>query len=328
MCGWLVPGSNDEIRGHGSVLDEATGMMDAETLASLDRLVELALEEDLRGGTDCTSQSLIPGAVSGSARFVSRDVGVVCGIEVCARILSLGNTDLKLDVSVADGQPVQSGQTIAQLLGDAREILKIERVCLNFLGRLSGIATLTRQFVDAVAGTGAQIHDTRKTTPGWRRLEKYAVKCGGGTNHRMGLYDAVLIKDNHLAMLGQLVPGKAGLVEEAVGRARSWIAEHAESLPQGKKTLVQIEVDNLNQLASALVLKPDMILLDNMSPDLLREAVTLRDKLAPGIELEASGGVNLKTVAAIARTGVDRISVGALTHSATNFDIGLDWQLD
>ena len=137
-----------------------------------------------------------------------------------------------------------------------REILKVERVCLNFMGRLSGIATLTRQFVDAVAGTGAKIHDTRKTTPGWRRLEKYAVHCGGGTNHRMGLYDAVLIKDNHLAMLGQLVSKKTDLVAEAISRARAWIADNAELLPNGEKTLVQIEVENLNQLRTGLVCTP------------------------------------------------------------------------
>ena len=310
-------------------------MMDSETMKSLDRLVEMALEEDLRGGVDCTSQSVIPGAVSGSASFVSRADGIVCGVAVVERVLKLREaatkvqgSGLSLEVSITDGSRVRPGQTIATLRGYAREILKVERVCLNFMGRLSGIATLTRQFVDAVAGTNAKIHDTRKTTPGWRRLEKYAVKCGGGTNHRMGLYDEVLIKDNHLAMLGQLVSEKTDLVAEAISRARAWINDNATLLPNGKKTLVQIEVDNLHQLRTALGLHPDMILLDNMSLEQLREAVSLRNRLAPKIQLEASGGVTLQTVVNIAHTGVDRISAGALTHSATNFDIGLDWRLD
>ena len=276
-------------------------MMDSETMQSLDRLVELALDEDLRGGVDCTSQSVIPDAVSGSASFVSRGEGIVCGVAVVGRVLKLREAATKLqsgklglEILATDGNRVHPGQTIATLRGDAREILKIERICLNFMGRLSGIATLTRHFVDAVAGTNAKIHDTRKTTPGWRRLEKYAVHCGGGTNHRMGLYDAVLIKDNHLAMLGQLVSKKTDLVVEAISRARAWIADNAVLLPNGKKTLIQIEVDNLNQLRTALGLHPDMILLDNMSLEQLSEAVSLRNKMAPKIQLEASGGVTCK----------------------------------
>ncbi len=196
---------------------------------------------------------------------------------------------------------------------------------LNLLGRLSGIATLTSQYVEAVAGTGAQIYDTRKTTPGWRRLEKYAVRCGGGHNHRTGLFDAVLIKDNHLA-LGSRSTGKDATrftPAEAVRRARRFIER--SGLPTANSTIVEIEVDTLEQLVEVLPAAPDIVLLDNMTPQQLRQAVATRDKIDRSIQLEASGGVNLDSVAAIAASGVDRISVGALTHSAVSLDLGLDW---
>ncbi|MEZ6094109.1 MAG: hypothetical protein R3C03_07690 [Pirellulaceae bacterium] len=189
------------------------------------------------------------------------------------------------------------------------------------------IATLTSRFARLIQGTNARLYDTRKTTPGWRRLEKYAVVCGGGHNHRMGLHDAILIKDNHLAMLQNANPNVEDIVGLALTRAKAWIVEHADELPFGTETRIQIEVDRLEQLDRALPHAPHMILLDNMKPDLLAEAVARRDQVNSAIELEASGGVNLDTIRAIAETGVERISVGAVTHSATNFDIGLDWSL-
>ena len=194
-----------------------------------------------------------------------------------------------------------------------RSLLAMERTALNFLQRLSGIATMTAQFVTRVAGTKAVILDTRKTTPGWRALEKYAVRCGGGTNHRAGLYDAVLIKDNHLAWLAE----GGDPIGQAVKLAR-------EGAPKGTK-FIEVEVDTLEQFDRALEVGPDIILIDNLGPEKLAEAVRRRDERAPGILLEASGGVTLATVRALAETGVDRISVGALTHSAPALDIGLDF---
>jgi nicotinate-nucleotide pyrophosphorylase (carboxylating) len=188
------------------------------------------------------------------------------------------------------------------------------------IGHLSGIATRTREFVRQVAGTKAKIYDTRKTTPGWRRLEKHAVRCGGGANHRTGLFDAVLIKDNHLA----LAAGERITPADAVRRARGFLVETAAQR-DGASLLVEIEIDRLDQLDAVLAAGPDIVLLDNMRPETLREAVGCRDSLAPSIQLEASGGVNLSTVRAIAETGVDRISVGEITHSAPALDVGLDW---
>ena len=218
----------------------------------------------------------------------------------------------------ADGQTVASGDVLAELSGPVRQMLTAERLLLNLVGRLSGVATLTRQFVDAVRGTSARIYDTRKTTPGWRRLEKYAVKCGGGCNHRTGLFDAVLIKDNHLAWM-QLRPG------DAVRRAREFLRTTLRDPAQAEAMIIEVEVDTLDQLDDALPAGPDIVLLDNMSLDQLRAAVARRNAVAPDIELEASGGVNLRTVCGIAETGVDRISVGALTHSAISLDVALDW---
>ena len=206
-----------------------------------------------------------------------------------------------------------------------RSLLSGERIFLNLIGRLSGIATLTRRYVEAIAGSGARIYDTRKTTPGWRRLEKYAVRLGGGHNHRTGLYDAILIKDNHLA-LGAAGQGAAHLSPaQAVRRARE-LVESMAAAQSGEPLIVEVEVDTLEQLAMVLGEGPDIVLLDNMPPDVLTQAVDLRDRVAPGIELEASGGVTLETVARIAATGVERISVGALTHSAGSLDVGLDWR--
>ncbi len=220
------------------------------------------------------------------------------------------DTTLTFTVLVHDGAVVTQGISLATVSGSLRSILAAERIALNFLQRLSGVATLTRKFVDAVTGYNAKILDTRKTTPGWRLLEKYAVRMGGGTNHRLGLHDGILIKDNHLAGLG-------GDIRKAIETARAHPGN--EDLP------VEVEVDTLEQLKNALAVPAEIVLLDNMSIDQLHAAVVLRDALAPGVLLEASGGVNLKTVEAIAATRVDRISVGALTHSAPALDIALDY---
>jgi nicotinate-nucleotide pyrophosphorylase (carboxylating) len=242
-------------------------------------------------------------------------------VGIKAAKVALDEMDIKAEwkPAVDDGQSVDAGVCVAEIAGSVRDLLTSERLLLNLIGRLSGIATLTRQYVAAVRGTKARIYDTRKTTPGWRRLEKYAVRCGGGRNHRTGLFDAVLVKDNHLALAG-CSPA------EAVRLVRQFLHEMIPDGPQADRMIVEIEVDMLGQLDNVMPLGPDIVLLDNMSVDQLREAVARRDASNPSVELEASGGINLETVRAIAETGVDRISVGALTHSAVNLDVGLDWE--
>jgi nicotinate-nucleotide pyrophosphorylase (carboxylating) len=226
-----------------------------------------------------------------------------------------------------DSQPIQRDQALAVLSGNARQILMMERTCLNFICRLSGISTLTHQFVQRISETDAIILDTRKTLPGWRRLEKYAVACGGGANHRMGLYDAIMIKDNHMAMYGSHIDNHKQSITDAIHLARQWIEKNKGVLPNGENTIVQIEVDTLDQLRVALESEPDIILLDNMDAHRLSRAVELRNATRPRVLLEASGGVNLENVFEIAMTGIERISVGAITHAAVNLDIGLDWQI-
>jgi nicotinate-nucleotide pyrophosphorylase (carboxylating) len=275
------------------------------------RLVELALAEDLGPAGDRTSTSVIPAAASGKAAFVARSGGVIAGLPAVELVAAAVSAELLVEATVTDGTRVGPKSVIATIAGPLRAILVTERTALNFLQRLSGIATLTRRYVDAVAGTRAQILDTRKTTPGWRLLEKYAVRMGGGHNHRVGLYDGILIKDNHLA-------GLSGDVRKAVRLARS--------LPANAGLPVEVEVDSLDQLAHALLEQPEIVLLDNMGPDQLRQAVATRNQTSPATRLEASGGVALETVRAIAETGVDRVSVGALTHSAPALDIALDYQ--
>ncbi len=293
----------------------------------------MSLQEDVGAdnigeGVDCTTDSIVPHDATAQAGFVSRDEGVVCGVEVCKLAIEKFAPKLSLDVQVADGEPITPQQTIAVMSGPAHDILTMERTCLNFMCRLSGISSLTSQYAAEISGTKANVLDTRKTTPGWRRLEKYAVACGGGNNHRMGLYDAVMIKDNHLAFYRSMVEDTADTIPNSINLARTWIEKNQAELPNGKDTIIQLEVDTLEQLAVGLQTDCDIILLDNMPPKTLIEAVEMRDKTAPKILLEASGGVNLKTIGTIARTGVERISVGALTHSALNFDIGLDWRLN
>lgn len=267
-------------------------------------IVRAALAEDLGRAGDVTAQACIPADARLSAVFATRKPGVISGL-ACAR-LALAELDptATFEGLVDDGAEVEPGQQIARAEANARALLSAERTGLNLLGRLSGIATLTHAYVRAVAGTGARIVDTRKTTPGLRALEKYAVRCGGGVNHRFGLDDAILIKDNHVAACGS--------VGEAVRRAKTFA---------GHLMKVEVEIDRLDQLEEALAPGPDVVMLDNFSLGDLREAVRLARGRAV---LEASGGVNLDTVRAIAETGVDVISVGALTHSVGVLDIGLD----
>ena len=267
-------------------------------------VVRAALAEDLGRAGDVTAQACIPADAVLSAVFATRRAGVVAGLD-CARLAILElDPRATFATLAADGDAVQPGEPLAKVEANARALLSAERTGLNLLGRLSGIATLTRRYVDAVAGTKARIVDTRKTTPGLRALEKYAVRCGGGVNHRFGLDDAILIKDNHVAACGS--------VGEAVRRAKAFA---------GHLTKVEVEVDSLGQLDEALAERPDVIMLDNFSLGDLREAVRRTDGR---VALEASGGVSLDTVRAIAETGVDVISVGALTHSVSVLDIGLD----
>lgn len=286
-------------------------------------LVRLAVREDLGPEHDWTTVALIAADIQGTASIVARRSGVVAGLPAAATALREMDTTIHWDPQSCDGETVDAGTTVARLSGAVRDILTSERLVLNLLGRLSGIATLTRRYVDAVADCSTRIYDTRKTTPGWRRLEKYAVRCGGGCNHRSGLFDAVLIKDNHLAV--GTAPGSAAPFSpaQAVVQTRRFL-RNMPSATHGADMIIEIEVDTLDQLEDALGASPDIVLLDNMSPPTIRRAVHLRDRLAPQVALEASGAIRLETVHAVAETGVTRISVGALTHSATWLDFGLD----
>jgi nicotinate-nucleotide pyrophosphorylase (carboxylating) len=278
-------------------------------------LIQLALREDLLGVGDITTQALVGETETGTVQVVVRQPGVLCGMPIARRVFEVVDPRVQFRLQIHDGTAVRRGDIAGEISGPLRSLLTGERTALNFLTHLSGIATLTRQYADAISGTRAKVYDTRKTHPGWRLLEKYAVLCGGGANHRIGLYDMVLIKDNHLA--GWRAADPARTLAEAVRTARA-------SAPPG--TPVEIEIDRVEQLRDALAGEPDMVLLDNMSLDQLRECVTLRDQLAPRVQLEASGGVNLQTIGAIARTGVERISSGALTHSAVALDLAFDWK--
>jgi nicotinate-nucleotide pyrophosphorylase (carboxylating) len=283
-------------------------------------LVRLALAEDLNGQQDWTTVSLVPANRQGRADIVARDSGITAGMPAIEIVIAEAQTRLDVTTFVEDGQSFAAKTKLATLAGNVRDLLTVERTLLNLLGRLMGIATLTGRYVREVEGTKARVYDTRKTTPGWRRLEKYAVHCGGGQNHRSGLFDAVLIKDNHLAQRAGSTIGSPADAAAAVVEARQFLESQKLAMP------IEVEVDSLEQLAAVLPVKPDIVLLDNMPPSALREAVALRDKIAPQVELEASGGVHLDTIREIASTGVDRISVGALTHSARVLDIGLDWE--
>ncbi len=275
----------------------------------IEPIVRAALLEDIGRAGDVTAEACIPADARLKAQFRARKPGVIAGAACLRLAVWAMDPAARVDIRLNDGEALTPGSIIAEIEGNARALLTAERTALNLLGRLSGVATLTRAYVEAVAGTGVRIADTRKTTPGLRALEKHAVACGGGLNHRFGLDDAILIKDNHVAVCGG--------VDAAVRRARAMA---------GHLMKVELEVDGLDQLDQALALveeglAPDVVMLDNFSLDDLREGVR---RTAGRITLEASGGVDLTTVRAIAETGVNVISVGALTHSAPVLDIGLD----
>lgn len=271
----------------------------------IEPIVRQALVEDLGRAGDITSELTIPMEARSSAKLVARRGGTVAGLIAAERAFRLVESSLSFDVKVPDGSTVGANTVLATIEGSSRAVLTGERVALNFTGHLSGIATATRALVDAVAGTKARIVCTRKTTPGLRLLEKYAVRCGGGFNHRFGLDDAALIKDNHIVA--------AGGITLAIERLRAGL---------GHMSKIELEVDSLGQLEEALGLGVDTILLDNMKPDDLRRAVAMARGRAT---LEASGNISLSSVRAVAETGVDYISSGAITHSAPSLDIALDF---
>ena len=275
-------------------------------------LIGLALAEDLGSAGDLTCAALIRSEERAAVHVVARTDGVLAGSPVGRLVFARLDPTVQWEAHRRDGDAIERGTAVATVSGPLATLLTGERTMLNFMTHLSGVATITRRFVDAVRGSRATILDTRKTLPGWRALEKYAVRCGGGTNHRQGLYDGVLIKDNHLAAWTELAS-----IALAVETAR-------QRSPAGLS--IEVEVDTLPQLEDALRGHPDIVLLDNMDLDSLRASVRLRDRLAPHVLLEASGGVTLATVAEIAQTGVERISVGGLTHSAPALDLAFDWK--
>lgn len=267
--------------------------------------ISKAFSEDLGLAGDITTNGIIPRKASARCQIVARDHGIIAGIGVAEAAFRQIDQNIVVSSALHDGNETQPGNIVATVEGNARAILTAERVALNFLGHMSGIATLTQAYVAKTAGSKAQIIDTRKTTPGLRAFEKYAVRAGGGMNHRAGLFDAVLIKDNHIAI--------AGGIDQAIAKAKATV---------GHLTKIEVEVDTLDQLAEVLEHDIDAVLLDNMTVEELRQAVALVDGR---VLCEASGGVTLATVADIAQTGVDLISVGALTHSVPIFDFGLDF---
>jgi nicotinate-nucleotide pyrophosphorylase (carboxylating) len=267
-------------------------------------IVTAALAED-GAGADVTSMAIIAADAVASAALVIRRGGVLAGLAIAALAFAIVDPKTRVDARAADGEFVQPGREVARVTGPARGVLASERVALNFVGHLSGIATLTRAFVDAVSGTNARICDTRKTTPGLRALERYAVRCGGGFNHRFNLSDAVLIKDNHIAV--------AGSVAQAVARAR------AQAAPD---LIIEVECESLEEVQAALECGVDAVLLDNMAPDQLRAAVAITRGRAV---TEASGGITLDNAREVAQTGVDVVSIGALTHGAPSADVALDF---
>ena len=277
--------------------------------AEIRRAIQAALAEDIGDG-DATTLATVPETATAKAVMRAREPLVVAGLDFAEAAFRELSAAVKIERLAKDGRRVNDGEILLKISGLARAILSAERVALNFVQRLSGVATLTAQFVDAIKGTPAQILDTRKTTPGWRRFEKYAVTCGGGHNHRLGLFDLVLIKDNHLAALRDAQPNA---IVAAVRRAR-------EKYPQLK---IEVEADTLEQAGQAAAAGADIVLLDNMNPVQLRLAV---QKVKGRAKTEASGGVNLAGVQTIAKTGVDFISIGALTHSARAVDMGLDFE--
>lgn len=276
--------------------------------SQIDPIVKLALKEDV-GSKDVTTSSIIPKDLKIRAEIEFKQTGVLCGIQIAERVFRLIDEDLRFLPVARDGEKIEKNREVAYLEGSAASILIAERTALNFLGHLSGVATRTREFVEKVKTTQANILDTRKTTPGLRLFEKYAVATGGGTNHRMGLYDQALVKDNHLRTL------RKESIGSILTRLKSAVL---------KRTITGVEVKNLPELKEALKTPPDYILLDNMPPEMVREAVNLKKRMGSKVLFEASGGITLDNVMDYARTGVERISVGALTHNAPSIDISLD----
>jgi nicotinate-nucleotide pyrophosphorylase (carboxylating) len=274
---------------------------------AVEPIVRAALLEDIGRGGDLTTDAVVARDLRARARIVARQPGIVAGLEAAALTFAMLDASVEFNVRKGDGECVGAGGCVAEIAGRARTILTGERTALNFLCRLSGIATATRRLVETISGTRARVADTRKTTPGLRALEKYAVRCGGGDNHRFGLDDAVLVKDNHLAL--------AGSIRAAVTAVRARV---------GHTVKVEVEVDTLDQLNEALEQPIDAVLLDNMTPEQLTRAVEV---INGRIVAEASGGVTAETILAIARSGVDVVSVGWLTHSAPALDLGLDVDL-
>jgi len=281
------------------------------------RLINAAIDEDLQGEGDLTTHALIPADSRAVMDIIVRDTGIICGLPVAQQVFETLDTSVDFKAVAGDCDRCDPGTVVAHVSGPLWSILAGERTALNFLTLLSGVASLTREFVDAVAGSSAEILDTRKTLPGYRLLQKYAVRCGGGSNHRMGLYDGILVKDNHIAAC-QNSNGTDAL-PKAIRLAKRFSGPRTQQIP------VEVEVDSLEQLEQILPAGPDIVLLDNMDPDTLRRAVAIRDANAPAVLLEASGRITLAGVGAIAETGVNRISIGSLTHSAPALDIALDW---
>ncbi len=301
--------------------DYVTVTADESLENDLRSLVRLSIAEDLHRAVDWTTVCLIGDDVRGGCQVVPRQAGVCAGLVTVPWIIDEFDGDLTADMLSSDGDRLVPGEPIARLRGNVRDLLTAERTILNVLCRLCGVATQTQQYAQAIAATNSRLYDTRKTTPGWRLLEKYAVSCGGGHNHRRGLYDGFLIKDNHLALGGGASgPLSAG---DAARRALQWRGSKVDGMTA--PPIVEVEVDSLEQLKDVLPVGPDIVLLDNFSLEQLASAVAIRDATNPAVELEASGNVTIDTIAAIAATGVDRISSGALTHQATWLDLGLDW---
>jgi len=298
----LTQNQSSQSEGTGKVIETSTGDLSPAILDSVRR----ALAEDIRSG-DATTNSIVETTASATVQIVAKQSGVIAGLDVARTVFLQLDEQIVFTPRVSDGLMVSQGQLLADVSGSARTLLTGERTALNFLGRMSGIATLTRHFVEAVAGTRAVILDTRKTAPGLRTIDKLAVRLGGGQNHRQGLFDMVMIKDNHIDYAGSL--------REAVRRVRD----------SGLTLEIEVEARSIEEVREALAMKVERILLDNMTTAMMREAVELN---AGAAKLEASGNVTLATVRDIADTGVDYISVGALTHSPRNFDVSLQWLRD
>ncbi len=293
--------------GRGRSVAQSLPMSNPYADPSTDTLIRRALEEDLAGADDLTVASCVPADGRLDAVLSAKAAGVVCGVPLFAQVCeAVAPGTVQVEAVAADGDAVTPGTVVLRATGSARTILIAERTALNLMQRLSGSASVTRRYADTVAGTTAKVLDTRKTTPGLRLLEKHAVAVGGGVNHRMGLYDQVLIKENHIALMGASGPA------EAVRRCRAAV---------GPDKIVQVEIEHLADLEPVIEASANMVLLDNMGPDLLREAVAIRGDRA--VLLEASGGITMDTLRAVAETGVDRISVGALTHSVIALDLSL-----